>query len=406
MNKLLIIADDLTGALDTGVCFASAGISTCVRLPGNANQQPTNENYSVDVAIVESRHMQATEAYEAVYETIRQMAGNHYTYLYKKTDSALRGNIGAELAATLDATEEETLHFIPAFPKMNRIVRQGVLYIDGVTPVAQSVFATDPFNPVKHSEILKLIAEQTGRDAYIAAETEVAYDKGIAVYNAETDEDFIRIGQHLIHQIGAKLFAGCAGFANALPQLIAFDTCDEAVPLPAGKLAVFCGSVNPISLEQCDAAEQAGHPRYHLQSAGEFLDRERITNQISAASREHEIVVLDTGAEDLGATDDEVLARSTVVADYFSRVIADFLAMNPKVTLFIIGGDTLLAFARGLGIHAILPVRELLPGVVLSRYSYGGEWRFLITKSGGFGTKDLFYELYQELNIPTDNNRG
>lgn len=406
MNKLLIIADDLTGALDTGVCFASAGISTCVRLPGNANQQPTNEDFSVDVAIVESRHMQAAEAYGAVYETIRQMAGNHYTYLYKKTDSALRGNIGAELAATLDATEEVTLHFIPAFPKMNRIVRQGVLYIDGVTPVAQSVFATDPFNPVKHSEILKLIAEQTGRDAYIAAETKEAYDKGIAVYNAETDEDFIRIGQHLIHQIGAKLFAGCAGFANALPQLIAFDTCDEAVPLPAGKLAVFCGSVNPISLEQCEAAEQAGHPRYHLQSAGEFLDRERITNQISAASREHEIVVLDTGAEDLGATDDEVLARSAVVADYFSRVIADFLAMNPKVTLFIIGGDTLLAFARGLGIHAILPVRELLPGVVLSRYSYGGEWRFLITKSGGFGTKDLFYELYQELNIPTDNNRG
>jgi uncharacterized protein YgbK (DUF1537 family) len=406
MNKLLIIADDLTGALDTGVCFASAGISTCVRLPGNANQHMPNEDYSVDVAIVESRHMQAAEAYEAVHETIRRMAGNRYTYVYKKTDSALRGNIGAELAATLDATKEKTLHFIPAFPKMNRVVRQGVLYIDGVTPVAQSVFATDPFNPVKHSAILELIAEQTERNAYIAAETEEEFDEGIAVYNAETDEDFIRIGQTLIRTIGARLFAGCAGFANALPQLIAFDTCSEVVPLPAGKLAVFCGSVNPISLQQCDAAEQTGYPRYHLQRAGEFLDREEITSRISAASQRHEIVVLDTGAEDLGATDDEVLARSAVVADYFSRVIADFLAMNPKVTLFIIGGDTLLAFARNLGIHAILPVRELLPGVVLSRYSYGGEWRFLITKSGGFGAKGLFYELYQELNIPADNNRG
>jgi len=406
MNKLLIIADDLTGALDTGVCFASAGISTCVRLPGNANQQPTNDDYSVDVAIVESRHMQAAEAYEAVYETIRRMAGNHYTYIYKKTDSALRGNIGAELTATLDATEERTLHFIPAFPKMNRIVRQGVLYIDGETPVAQSVFATDPFNPVKHSAILELIAEQTERNAYIAAEAEETYDEGIAIYNAETDEDLIRIGQYLIHQIGAKLFAGCAGFANALPRLIAFETCNEAIPLPAGKLAVFCGSVNPISLEQCDTAEREGYPRFHLQSAGEFLDRDRITNQITAASREHEIVMLDTGAEDLGATDDEVLARSTVVADYFSRVMADFLRLNPKVTLFIIGGDTLLAFARDLGIHAILPVRELLPGVVLSRYAFGEQWRYLITKSGGFGTKNLFYELYQELNIPADNDRG
>jgi len=405
MNKLLIIADDLTGALDTGVCFASAGISTCVRLPGNANQQTTNEDYSVDVAIVESRHMQAGEAYEAVHETIRRMAGNRYTYIYKKTDSALRGNIGAELTATLDATKERTLYFIPAFPKMNRVVRQGVLYIDGATPVSQSVFAMDPFNPVKHSAIRELIAEQTTQNAYIAAEAEETYDEGIAIYNAETDEDFIRIGQHLIRKIGARLFAGCAGFANALPRLIAFDTCDEAVPLSAGKLAVFCGSVNPISLVQCDSAEQAGYPRFHLQSAGGFLDREMITNQITDASRRHEIVVLDTGAEDLGATDDEVLARSTVVADYFSHVIADFLAMNPKVTLFIIGGDTLLAFARGLGIHSIMPVRELLPGVVLSRYSYGGEWRYLITKSGGFGAKSLFYELYQKLNIPTNNSK-
>ena len=406
MNKLLIIADDLTGALDTGVCFASAGISTCVRLPGNANQHTTNEDYSVDVAIVESRHMQAAEAYEAVHETIRRMAGNRYTYVYKKTDSALRGNIGAELSATLDATKEKTLHFIPAFPKMNRIVRQGVLYIDGVTPVAQSVFATDPFNPVKHSAILELIAEQTGRNAYIAAEAKEAYDEGIAVYNAEADEDFLRIGQYLIHTIGAKLFAGCAGFANALPQLITFDTCSEAVPLPTGKLAVFCGSVNPISLQQCDAAEQAGYPRFHLQKAGEFLDHEEITSQMAAASRQQEIVMLDTGAEDLGATDDEVLAQSAVVADHFSRVIADFLAENPQVTLFIIGGDTLLAFARNLRIHAILPVRELLPGVVLSRYRHGGDWRYLITKSGGFGTKDLFCKLYQELNESTDSCRG
>lgn len=406
MNKLLIIADDLTGALDTGVCFASMGISTCVRLPGSANHHTTNETYSVDVAIVESRHMQSKDAYRAVHDRILQLSDTNYTYVYKKTDSALRGNIGAELTAALDATESRTMHFIPAFPKMNRVARGGILYIDGNTPVAESVFAQDPFNPVRHSSILELIAEQTQTPAYIAEEAAADYQAGIAVYNAETDDDFLRIGGHLVRKIGANLFAGCAGFANALPQLIEFETSGETLPLPGGTLAVFCGSVNPISLEQCDTAEEAGYPRFHLQRDGKFVDRDLVTSQVVAASRTHEIVVLDTGAEDLGATDDEVLAQSAVVAEHFSRVIADFLTENPQVTLFIIGGDTLLAFARNLGIQAILPVRELLPGVVLSRYRHGGDWRYLITKSGGFGTKDLFCKLYQELNEPTDSCRG
>ena len=42
-------------------------------------------------------------------------------YIYKKTDSGLRGNIGKELEAALAAGGEEYLTFIPALPAMNRI---------------------------------------------------------------------------------------------------------------------------------------------------------------------------------------------------------------------------------------------------------------------------------------------
>jgi uncharacterized protein YgbK (DUF1537 family) len=285
---------------------------------------------------------------------------------------------------------------------MNRIARDGVLYINSTTPVSESVFAQDPFNPVRHSDIREIIAEQTDRHAYTAKADEASYPAGIAVYNAETDEQIVSIGRHLINEIGATLFAGCAGFANALPQIIPFETDSKPVPFPGGKLAVFCGSVNPISLEQCDQAERTGYPRLHLQRDGMFVDREQIASEVIEASREHEIVVMDTGADDLGTTDDEVLAQSAVVADHFSNVIADYFIGNPDVTMFIIGGDTLLAFARNLGIDAIFPMREVLPGVVLSRYTHHEKMHYLITKSGGFGTKDLFYQLYYELNKPTD----
>lgn len=396
MNRLLIIADDLTGALDTGVCFASAGIQTCVRLPGSAKQQSDNDSAVVEVAIVESRHMQPEEAYDAVYETIAREQ-ERYTYLYKKTDSALRGNVGAELSAMLDATGKETLHFLPSFPKMNRILRNGILFIDGETPVASSVFAQDPFNPVRHSDVLTLIAEQTQKHAYLASDREQAVSNGIAIYNAETDEELRRIGAHLVRDIQATLFAGCAGFASVLPELIDFETSTESAPHSGGKIAVFCGSVNPISLEQCTVAEQEGYPRFHLQREGRFVPEETVTNAVHQAAQGHDIVILDTGAEELCAEDDEVLAQSAVVAEKFSKVISNFFTHNPHVTLFVIGGDTLLAFARRMGIHAIYPIKEIMPGVVLSRFRHQGEWHSLITKSGGFGGRHLLTDILNEM---------
>ena len=38
-------------------------------------------------------------------------------FFYKKTDSTLRGNIGSEIAALMDACKMERLPFIPAYPK-------------------------------------------------------------------------------------------------------------------------------------------------------------------------------------------------------------------------------------------------------------------------------------------------
>jgi len=406
MNKLFIIADDLTGALDTGVCFASAGIKTCVRLPGDTAEETESETYRVEVAIVESRHMQPEDAYCAVHDIVSCASHKDYTYFYKKTDSALRGNIGAELSATLCAAKGKTIHFIPAYPKMNRVSRDGILYINGDTPVAQSVFAQDPFNPVRHSGIREIIAEQTQTHAYLAQAGATEYPEGIAVYNAETDEQVEQIGRHLVHEIGANLFAGCAGFANVLPQMIDLGVTKGEERLPSGKIIVFCGSVNPISLNQCACAERSGFPFYHLQNEGMFHDLSDVAALMIVSAQSNDICMLDTGAGELDATDEDVLAQSTVVAAKMSEVMATVLRSQPASIPCIIGGDTLLAFAKDQGISSLIPIKEMMPGVVLSRYQHGGEWRYLITKSGGFGTKDLFYKLYQELNKPTDNTRG
>ena len=108
-TKLLIVADDLTGGLDTGVQFARQGIKVRVVVNPDPAGDWTHNAAQVLVAVSESRHMMPEDAYETVYRIISAGRQAGIPYFYKKTDSALRGNIGAELDAALKASGAEVL---------------------------------------------------------------------------------------------------------------------------------------------------------------------------------------------------------------------------------------------------------------------------------------------------------
>lgn len=69
-----------------------------------------------------------------------------------------------------------------------------------------------------------------------------------------------------------------------------------------------------------------------------------------------------------------------LVAEKVSRVIRGVSHRIKDATVFVIGGDTLIAFMDSLGIETIIPVEELFPGVVLAKYHFKGEWQYLISK--------------------------
>ena len=101
MIGLFIIADDFTGALDTGVQFAAKGIPTRVITDPAADLARDWGDARVLVLDAETRHLPPLEAYDTVYHAARQAVEIGIPYLYKKTDSALRGNVGAELTVKL-----------------------------------------------------------------------------------------------------------------------------------------------------------------------------------------------------------------------------------------------------------------------------------------------------------------
>ena len=108
-----IIADDLTGAADSGVQLMRSGYRTAVVFRG----APIPPSDDLDAVAVDtnSRPLPAGFAAKRVVESGHALRESRI--VYKKIDSTLRGPIGAELAAALAATGRKRALVAPAFPQ-------------------------------------------------------------------------------------------------------------------------------------------------------------------------------------------------------------------------------------------------------------------------------------------------
>ena len=409
MLRLLMIADDFTGALDTGVQLAAHGIPTQV-VVGQADLSACKS--TVLVVDTETRHLPAAKAAKAVEELTRSAMENGVGCIYKKTDSALRGNIGAELAALLKASGARNLPFLPAFPQIGRTTEKGVHYIDGV-PVNESPFGIDPFEPVRHARVTELIGEQTDVPAHsfptLKEGEAVPEQEGILVFDAGSLDDLASTGRALFRNGKPRLMAGCAGFAALLPDLMKM-TGRKTVTMPKldHRLLVVCGSVNSITLRQLDVAEQNGFSRLRL-TPRQKLDpgywesengKEALQgiNEMLAANPRCIIETNDEGGNQ--PTADYAAARGldlegmrVGIASSIGHMLGSLFTSPALGTLLLTGGDTLLQCMNCVGIKELEPVCEVEKGVVLARFTYCGCTRYVITKSGGFGHEKLLLDL-------------
>ncbi len=407
MVKLLIITDDFTGALDTGVQFTARGAATRVITDPGFDFAKAEPDLQVLVLDAETRHATPEQAYAVVRQAAERALAANVECIYKKTDSALRGNIGAELAAVMDATGAARLPFIPAFPKINRATKNGVHLIDGI-PVAQSVFGQDPFEPVRHSRVADILGEQTALPVVQRSLGEPDEGvPGIQVFDAASDDDLLRIGRQL-GLSGVRLCAGCAGFAAVMADLL--DLTGPAPQVPALKKPFFvtCGSVNPVTRRQLDFAEQAGFPRFRLLPEEKLVPTwlesrgcaARVEHWLKTAD-EKGVCILDSndlpGQPGTGAFAAErgmdLQQVRVQISDTLGRLMRRLLDGGLEATLMCTGGDTLLALMRAVGVTALTPVCELDTGVVLTYFVYRGKTHYIISKSGGFGEPDLMCRL-------------
>jgi len=427
MPKLLVIADDLTGACDTGVQFARKGIPVLVVTGITCESTALSTDYQVVVINTESRHLKAEEAGRRVERVVELGIAAGMSHFYKKTDSTMRGNIGSELEALMVASGHNILPFIPALPKLGRTTCEGFQYIDD-RPVHESDFAGDPLDPIAASFIPAIIGNQTRIQARILRTNELAptasvkFDQeGIYIFNAETDDDLQLAGELLKENDLLNATAGSSGFAEFLPDLLDFARGTAKHVYEPGRMLVVSGSVNEVSLIQTANAEAHGFASVTLSPeillAGDCHEstqtRQAIAKVIELDQEQRDVIVKSAEkSEDLELYLDIGRKRGFdldqthhLIVRNIGEIVRQILKQTRFNLLTVFGGDTLQAVARACGWSGLLPQEEVVPGVVISRVSGDLTAPLLITKAGGFCSGDVLVRIKDRLGSKKNDYR-
>ncbi len=345
--QILILADDLTGACDSAAPFIRHGHTARVWLTPTPNLEAPE---TVWVRHTASRDLSPTAAAQAVTQAAQTLPPT--PLIFKKVDSAGRGNIAAELLAAREAFATDLILLAPSFPTAGRTVRCGILHITDITSHHTNISLAALFPDQHHHRIGKVAkpAELT---------TLVAAGKDILLCDATTDADLQAITSAAAKLAASILWAGSAGLANALAALH-----------PAGQ----------------------PHKHPHPQAAGTLLIT-GTTHNVTQLQLQHllatpNITAIDLTSDPIDGQAHNVL-QLTWDEDDTTRIPTLWQRLTPKPgALILTGGDTAALVLAALQAEAIILHGELAPGIPWGTIEGGFAHNCtVVTKSGGFGTE-------------------
>ena len=407
-KQLGIIADDLSGAIECAAVCRRMGHQAVVLTRIPESHQPEQTHASVIVVVTDSRHLSSITASHRLDAAVRWLMRQGIYSFYKKTDSAARGPLAAELAALARVEPTCTVFFVPAFPRLGRTVMDGVLYIDGI-PIAETAFAKDPRSPIHTSSLLTLLRQQT--DVPVTQANEKREASATLVLCDGTSDDDVQTSVETAQRCGARL----AGPAGALEALLSHLDLDVSQPLESrmdrNSVLIVAGSCHPVTQAQIDRAESAGACGIRLVPPHSMEDPPlpNASNTFIATTqdawRQHRPVILCTAR--CPADVDVALAagrQQGLDIHVYTEQITQYLVattthilhtLHPNL-ITVCGGATSQALIDALGIDRLDLLREIEPGIGLCRAHTG---HMLVIKNGAFGKVDALTNLFAPVTL-------
>jgi 4-hydroxythreonine-4-phosphate dehydrogenase len=395
MALMLVIADDLTGAADCGVACAGHGLHTIVAM-GDAGDLVKAEALSVDA---DTRHLPPNEAAQETARLLRKYLRDEETLIYKKLDSTLRGNLGAELAAFLEvrrtfahSDERVVAVLAPAFPGAGRTTVNGRQLIHGKT-LEESGIAQD-------REIAELLRQANLKPALLGLELirgdsdelreamkTRSQEADVLVCDAETGEDLRRIAEAAMVLGRGTVWAGSAGLAWHLPPaagLARGSATMQGQPLVAGPVLFVIGSGSDVSREQVEVLA-ARSDTIVMRIPAEVLMAGEQSPQSRAYGHEAERA-LSAGSDVAVMTDPGVRLDNAMGPLLTSALAAMVRPLADRVgALVVTGGETARAVFEAWGVNSLRLIGEVEPGLPFSVTSGWSRELPVLTKAGAFG---------------------
>ena len=430
------IADDFTGATDLANNLVRSGMRTLQTIGVPADGVPANAVLTDSAApadadaVVVALKSRTTAPADAVAQSLlalawlRAQGAQQIYFKYCSTfDSTPAGNIGPVTDALLDALHGPGQGFTiacPAFPENQRTLFKGHLFVGDVL-LSDSGMRQHPLTPMTDANLVRVMQAQTRRRVGLVTQDVVALGAdairarfaalqaqgvGVAVVDAVSNDDLLRIGQALAGMALVTAGSGIAiGLAPNWRGQLGAAAVAARLPTARGLRAVVAGSCSAATQAQVQQFRQAGGAAFALDPLAIAAGHDAVAQALAAllprlgsgpvlayATAEPEAVKAvqaQLGVARAGALVEQALSR-----------IATGLVQAGVRQLVVAGGETSGAVVQALGVQRMAIGPQIDPGVpwtAVQSPACPGEPLHLALKSGNFGSPDFFSKAFTVL---------
>lgn len=356
---IAVIADDFTGAAELAGIALRYGLTVELFV-----DSITVCNADVLVVSTDSRSLKKARALAVTVQTMQQVLGLQPEWIYKKTDSVLRGYVVDELKVQLQLMGMQKAFLQPANPSLGRTIVNGEYFIAGKR-ISETPFKDDPEFPVTSSFIKEILKNE----AVVVNAQDTMPAEGIVVGEAATAAAVAAWAASLDN---TWLFAGAGDFFMALLERKYKHVKYAGVTMLSPHLYV-CGtafSERKQFIETLDCC-------LYMPAANEAL----WLQQAASIIREQKKLVI--AIEESRQT---ALELRTAMA----RLVNEIAVRENVKEIFIEGGSTAAAVLEEMNIKKLTPVNELSRGVVRMKT----DDLFITVKPGSYQLPEEIKTLY------------
>lgn len=381
----IVLADDITGAAEIAGISLRYGLKTLL-----ITNITSSVHYDADTVVIATNIRSMTK--EAAKELTMKLCNDICNYihneqipcwLFKKTDSVLRGHINDELSIMMKAMNYKYAMLIAQNPSKGRIIKNGTYYINNIL-LSETLFSKDPEFPAYTSDPTALVG---GKCEIMPVEKNITCADGTVFIGESTTKN--EIVRQLAKTDKSCLLAGGADFFETF--ILDKHPATTLQPVKRGSIADGISSNKSLIISGSTQGKSIAHTKLmDSVKAKEFSipddvfeggDPTAWTESVCNMYKTLQATIIRIGEHTFKGAEYAIRLRKTM-AETAKKLID---TQNPAY-LIIEGGATAFAILEATSWNTFSITQELAPGVVAMKHGQ----TTIIMKPGSYDWGGLF----------------